>query len=180
MVRTAINALDGGHSDRDLNAAPSELAKTLCELLMQDVDVAAVHNSVVRSIGHFVGLATELDVSLEMASKGKDVADLWQLIKDRVRQLKAQSVAREADLEITSMVDDNIFWAHRDNTAYEPSESELAILEAFIVVARELWLWVSLCRFLHPRQCCRCPVLLAMTGLAYLIEPLNKALSRIG
>ena len=177
-VRYAVMAFSSFGSD-STNVANAELPGKLFKLLMENDAVSAVHGRVLQSVGDFVGAARSLGVPLASAAKATGVAELGQLMNGPVGAWKDENFRSQTALEISTGAEANVFAACWDGAAYTPKESELAILAFFIAVARKHWLRVWLIRFLDRWQRCRSPVLLARTGLSYLIQPLNKALGDI-
>ena len=177
IVRGAVRALEKALTIKDA-AAPTDLTSALCKLLMQYDDVVAAQDGVAQALRPFDReYAAKLGVSIEMACRATNLAGVWGLMKDPVCTLKDASIADAKERKVTTMVEQCIFEALTDGEAYNPTTTERIILDTFIAIATAWWLPVSLTRFLHASQCCRSPVLLAKSGLAYLLERLNKALA---
>jgi hypothetical protein len=158
----------------------TERRKHLIELLVSKApDLQTLHGPG-QLVGSFVGAAAKVGARLATACKATNVQDLWSSVAPQVVVLKASCMRRDAAEAITTMVEDNIHSAAGDGTAYDPTADEHYLLRQFIAVAATSAFWVLIARFLDPRQCCRAPVLLAKTGLGYLVVPLNKALKAAG
>jgi hypothetical protein len=176
-VRVAVRALEKALQIK-VAAAPTDLSSALCNLLMQYDDVAAAQSGVAQALRPFdLTYAAKLGVAIETACRATDIAGLGELMVGPVCAMKDSIIAAAKERKVTTMVEDTIFEAQTDKDSYNPTTTEQIILGTFIAIATAWWLPVFLKRFLHAGQCCRSPVLLAKTGLAYLLEPLNNALA---